>query len=341
VPPLVTIMLPTYRRPALLRRALESVLAQTFHDLEVQVCDNASGDETAEIVRQFARRDGRVKYIVRERNLGMRENFIRAVDDVRAPFFTILNDDDFMFPGFIETALAALKRCTEARLFCGVVLYATEDGTVLNAPAKLFAAGLYQPPKLMKLMRSHTWNGVLFRSELIAETGGLNPEVTASDTDLLWRIAARWPIVLTHDLCGVFLLHQESLSTAGRRAIFLDGLRMMYRRARSEELQVPVRARLLAMIGGTYLRMTLQAIDAGEHAAAAEAGRVLGQEMNRRISGACLARIADSERLRQIFLPVLRATRNLQAATRRRRCQPYNEVVRRTMADLARLPVTT
>jgi hypothetical protein len=332
-------MIPTYRRPALLGRALKSALTQTFQDLEVHVCDNASGDETAEVVARFAQRDNRVKYIVRERNLGMRENFVRAVDSVRTPFFTILNDDDLMFPSFVETAVAALKRCTEARLFCGVVLWATEDGTVLNAPATLFTAGIYQPPKLMKLMRSHTWNGVLFRSELIAEAGGLNPLVTASDTDLLWRIAARWPIVLTHDLCGVFFLSQRSLSTSGQRAIFLDGLRTMYSQARSEEAEI--RVRLLAMIGNAYLRMTLQAIDAGENDAAAEAGRVLEREMGRKISGACLARIANSEGLRRIFIPVLRSARSLQEATRRWRCQQYNAVVRRTMAELAGQPLAT
>ncbi|RKX41747.1 MAG: glycosyltransferase family 2 protein, partial [Thermotogae bacterium] len=60
--PLITTIIPTYRRPKLLQRAIKSVLNQTYPHFQVCVYDNASGDETAEVVAEFAKKDPRVKY---------------------------------------------------------------------------------------------------------------------------------------------------------------------------------------------------------------------------------------------------------------------------------------
>ena len=60
--PMITTIIPTYRRPKLLRRAILSVLNQTYTNIQVCVFDNASGDETALVVAELARMDNRVKY---------------------------------------------------------------------------------------------------------------------------------------------------------------------------------------------------------------------------------------------------------------------------------------
>jgi len=54
--PLITTVIPTYRRPAMLRRAIRSVLSQTFPDFRLCVYDNASGDETAVVVEEFRKK---------------------------------------------------------------------------------------------------------------------------------------------------------------------------------------------------------------------------------------------------------------------------------------------
>jgi glycosyltransferase involved in cell wall biosynthesis len=54
--PLITTIIPTYRRPKLLRRAIKSVLNQTYLHFQVCVYDNASGDETAEVVSELAKK---------------------------------------------------------------------------------------------------------------------------------------------------------------------------------------------------------------------------------------------------------------------------------------------
>ncbi len=57
----ITTVIPTYRRPKLLKRAILSVLRQSYKDLQVHVYDNASDDTTEQVVADLASADSRVK----------------------------------------------------------------------------------------------------------------------------------------------------------------------------------------------------------------------------------------------------------------------------------------
>jgi glycosyltransferase involved in cell wall biosynthesis len=335
--PQVTIVIPTYRRPVFLRRALKSALAQTFTDFEVHVCDDASGDETRTVVEEFSARDSRVKYFVGERNVGMLANFIRSMTGIKTPFFTMLDDDDLIFPDFLKSGMAALERFTEAPLFCGLLLHCTEDGRCVGAPAASVREGLHSPPALMKMIRSQTLNAVIFRTELLRETGGLDPEIDSFDTNFLWRIAVRWPIILGHQVSALHFLYEASHNYQLSREVPLNGLRRMYlNAANSPNGCAPASAaHLRRIISGSYIRMALQAIDAGEFAAAAEAGRILQREMDRKVAGLSLERLAGSPRALRLFVPLLRMARGWLGSSRERRCSHYNPVIKQTLAALA------
>ena len=76
--PLVSVGVPVYNGEEYLPAALDALLAQDLDDFEVIVCDNASTDATAEIAREYAAHDDRVRYHRNARNLGLSGNFNRA-----------------------------------------------------------------------------------------------------------------------------------------------------------------------------------------------------------------------------------------------------------------------
>src|SRR5271168_4302039 len=96
--PCITTIIPTYRRPRLLPRAITSVLKQTYPHFEVHVYDNASGDETRQVVESIAATDPRVKYHCHESNIGLVANFAYGMERVTTPLFNLLSDDDLVFP---------------------------------------------------------------------------------------------------------------------------------------------------------------------------------------------------------------------------------------------------
>jgi glycosyltransferase involved in cell wall biosynthesis len=83
-----------------LRRAIESALAQEGVSSQICVYDNASGDETCEIVSAIARENPQVRYHCHPQNIGGLANFQYALSRIETPFFSLLSDDDVLLPGF-------------------------------------------------------------------------------------------------------------------------------------------------------------------------------------------------------------------------------------------------
>jgi glycosyltransferase involved in cell wall biosynthesis len=106
--PRVSIGMPVYNGAATLRRAVDSLLAQTFTDFELVISDNASTDSTSEICRDYEARDPRVRCVRQLRNLGSVPNFAFVLNEARAPFFMWAAADDRWDPRFIEANLEVL-----------------------------------------------------------------------------------------------------------------------------------------------------------------------------------------------------------------------------------------
>lgn len=108
-PPLISVVMANYRGAAYLPAALDAVLRQTVPDIEIIVSDDASPDESADIVRRFAERDPRVKLIVSARNRGPAAARNRALEAVRGDWVAVVDSDDVIHPDRFKTLLAAAE----------------------------------------------------------------------------------------------------------------------------------------------------------------------------------------------------------------------------------------
>lgn len=211
----ITTILPTYRRPALLGRAIRSVLAQTCPNFVLRVYDNASGDATERVVAEFSRGDPRVRYHRHSENLGALRNMQYGLRQVETPYYSILSDDDILLPDFYETALDGFRRHPEAAFSATAVVHMDDRGRIHRSPEFSWEPGLHAPPAGLRTMleRGHpVWTGTLFRKELIAELGPLDPEVgPIADLDFELRAAARFPFVVTRKPGAIFTIHPDSL----------------------------------------------------------------------------------------------------------------------------------
>ena len=106
--PLVTIGIPTYNRPAFLKNAIESALAQSYGNIKVMVNDNASSPETREVVESFG--DVRLEYARNDSNVGMIENFNRIIKRASTRLLMLLPDDDLLYPEYMEHVVAMFER---------------------------------------------------------------------------------------------------------------------------------------------------------------------------------------------------------------------------------------
>lgn len=127
-PPLVSIIMPTYRRLQYIRIAIESALDQTFRDFELILSDNDRSVEVRTLVASYG--DLRVRYRHNGSNIGAMRNAHSAYLEARGTYVTTLHDDDAWEPGFLEALVPRLEADSGLTLaFCDHYLMDTA-GTI-------------------------------------------------------------------------------------------------------------------------------------------------------------------------------------------------------------------
>lgn len=106
--PAVTIAVPTRNRCSYLQRVLSTVLSQTRQDFVVRVADNASGDDTSDVLLEAAH-DTRVTVHRHEALIPRVENYNFLLSNITTPFALVLADDDLLHPDFLARTLALLE----------------------------------------------------------------------------------------------------------------------------------------------------------------------------------------------------------------------------------------
>ncbi len=124
----VSIGLPVYNSERFLDETLDSLLGQTFADIEIVVCDNASQDGTEAIIRRRAARDGRIRYHRNPRNIGAIRNYNRTIALAQGEFYKLGSDDDLLAPTYIETCLGVLRTHPEIALAHPRLRYIDAEG---------------------------------------------------------------------------------------------------------------------------------------------------------------------------------------------------------------------
>lgn len=134
----VHIVLATYNGERFLREQMESVLAQTYENITVEVCDDGSTDGTEAIVREYETQDERVKLHLNPHNLGYVKNFLEGVKRCTAPYVMLCDQDDIWQKDKVEKTLLAMQQAEKKKVgkpvlvFTDAVNFDSETGEELG-----------------------------------------------------------------------------------------------------------------------------------------------------------------------------------------------------------------
>ncbi|MEB3291700.1 MAG: glycosyltransferase family A protein [Synechococcales bacterium] len=131
--PKVMIGLPVYNGENYLEQALQSILAQTYTNLQVIVGDNASSDRTEEIIRSYMAQDDRILYYRHEHNIGAAPNYnfvFQKALERGATYFKWAAHDDLMAPSFVESCVEVLERNPSLAIAHSRALSMEADGEI-------------------------------------------------------------------------------------------------------------------------------------------------------------------------------------------------------------------
>jgi glycosyltransferase involved in cell wall biosynthesis len=192
--PVVSVIIPTYNRAALVREAVASVKAQTYRDFEIVVVDDASTDATFEALAAW--RDVRVLRQARRRGVAAARNLGAAA--ARGHWLAFLDSDDLWLPEKLARQMAYLAERPGLRL-CQTDEIWVRQGVRVNKPAAhRKVAGRIFAASLERCMISPS--AVILPRRLFEEHGGFDEDLPAAeDYDLWLRLSWRYEVGLVDE----------------------------------------------------------------------------------------------------------------------------------------------
>ena len=113
--PFFSVIIPTYNRAGFLKKAIESVLNQTYYDLELIVVDDGSCDETGKLVSGY--RDKRIIYKKLRKNHGVSHARNVGIEIAAGGFIAFLDSDDWYLTNKLEKTFEYIRKCPEIKIF--------------------------------------------------------------------------------------------------------------------------------------------------------------------------------------------------------------------------------
>lgn len=217
--PKVTALVPTYCRPELLRRAMLSVLGQSYSNLQLSIFDNASGKDTQDVVASLSKNDDRVKYHCHSNNIGARDNFRYAFKSVDTPYFSILSDDDFLARDFYKDAIDVLDNNPETMFVILNIFRVDENSNLIAHKESTNSLTFYSGKEGFDEIHSgkipQTWTSMVFRKELASIYDEMDDDIDdGNDMRFLFRIASRYDYAYLSKTGAFFTVHSKSGSAS-------------------------------------------------------------------------------------------------------------------------------
>ena len=205
----IAAIVPTYNREETIRRAMDSVLAQTYPAAEIIVVDDGSQDGTRDRLRPYLER---IRYIYQP-NGGVAAARNRGAGDARAEWIAFLDSDDCWLPGHLETMAAAIRGTRgEAALYFSDMRRGSEEkgitlwrqcGFNIETPFELRRNGtewVFLPTQPMMFQAS------VIRREKYWECGGLPADMrTREDTLMFYKLGLLYPCCAVAG-CGTVMM---------------------------------------------------------------------------------------------------------------------------------------
>ena len=217
----VSIVLPTYNGERYLAQSIESVLTQTYENLELIIVDDCSTDETPEIIRRFAERDSRIQVIRNAENQKLPRSLNIGFRQASGGVLTWTSDDNFYEDRAIEVMVQTLEQNPDCGMVYCDMTCIYEDGVRLRRPA-------------MDMERFYVDDVVgacfLYRRQVLETVGEYDPDMAlVEDYDYWLRIRRQYEVLHIPQRLYQYRFHSGSLTMRREREIAAQLQRMRLR----------------------------------------------------------------------------------------------------------------
>ncbi|MEP4486861.1 glycosyltransferase family 2 protein [Marinobacter alexandrii] len=190
--PLVSIGMPVFNGEETVANAIESILNQSYSNIELTISDNDSSDATSAICLEYSKTDSRVRYIKQCKNIGGWSNFDYVLQQSRGEYFMWAAADDTRSLGFLEKCVNVLTYHPNVVFVCSPDRW---EGDELSIASRDFSlrGGLYDRYRSF-IKTSSKSNGCfysLIRRDSLVDAEGLQEDYLASDWTVILHLLSK------------------------------------------------------------------------------------------------------------------------------------------------------
>lgn len=212
---LISIVLPVYNGEKYLKESIESVIAQTYKVWELLILDDCSTDNSAEIAKEYEKRDDRIHYYRNEKNLRLPRNLNKGFSLAKGNYLTWTSDDNRFRPQALEKMHAALVSDEKAQFVfasCRII-----DGT-----GKEIEYIMVNESSKKRIMGMNSVGACfMYTRKAYEEVGEYDPKLTlVEDFDYWQRLYAKFGAVVISDILYEYRWHDGALTSTMKKDVF-------------------------------------------------------------------------------------------------------------------------
>lgn len=229
----VSVVIPLYNRTQYIRRAIDSVLAQTYSNFELIVVDDGSTDGSSDVVRLYA--DARIRLITQE-NAGECAARNRGVAEANTKWVAFLDSDDEWMPKFLERAVGlATTHSSLVAVFTNIASFRDNTPWLVCPFSESCVLENYFAFSIKNLGRGITSSSVLVRKQRLKDIGGFPDGIHRSgDTDTWLRLALLGEVGCVPEELAIYHNEVTGSGTLWPEPFFPEGVKTL-RRLRAED----------------------------------------------------------------------------------------------------------
>jgi glycosyltransferase involved in cell wall biosynthesis len=215
----VTVLMPAYNADKFVSQAIESVLAQTWRDFELIVIDDGSTDNTLEILKEYAVRDGRVK-VYSQPNAGLALTLNRGIGLASNEWIFRMDNDDLMRSNRLERQISFIEEHPELAVASSLVRHIDGHNRVIGKDnSKLFTQEEIDKLVAAKELIGFCHPATAFRKSAVQAVGGYRKQFwPAEDLDLWNRLVENgYRLLVQPEYLLDYRMHGNSATISGAR----------------------------------------------------------------------------------------------------------------------------
>ncbi|HEX3013999.1 MAG TPA: glycosyltransferase [Methanobacterium sp.] len=211
--PVVSVIMPSYNHEKFIGEAIESVLGQTFQNIELIIIDDKSNDRSRQIIEEFAQKDNRIKKIFHRKNLGIAKTINEGVENSIGKYVALIASDDVWVIEKLEKQLKILEVNENLVVWCNSAIIDSNSNLTGEVSSKKYKNATPHGYVFENIINSWiSGSGIIMKRENIRGVRYNENLKYLNDTQFYADLAYRYQFYYMGEALSKYRLHGDNAS---------------------------------------------------------------------------------------------------------------------------------